>query len=112
MALNDIIVPKEGASGVLTEIALAPADIGAAPASHTHAISAVTDLQTALNGKQASGSYATLVGGTVPANQLPSSVATDFEITDSTKGMILKSPSNSRFRLSVDNDGILTTVKL
>jgi hypothetical protein len=35
MALNDIIVPKEGASGILTEIALAPADIGAVATSRT-----------------------------------------------------------------------------
>jgi hypothetical protein len=34
----------------------------------------VTGLQTALDGKQASGSYATLVGGTVPSAQLPSYV--------------------------------------
>jgi hypothetical protein len=34
----------------------------------------VTGLQTALDGKQASGSYATLVSGTVPSSQLPSYV--------------------------------------
>jgi hypothetical protein len=45
-----------------------------APSSHTHAISDVTGLQTALDGKQASGTYATLVGGTVPSTQLPSYV--------------------------------------
>ena len=42
MALNDIIVAKEGSGGVLAEIALAPADIGAAPASHTHAAADIT----------------------------------------------------------------------
>jgi hypothetical protein len=36
MAENDIIVPKENASGGFAEIALAPADIGAAAATHTH----------------------------------------------------------------------------
>ena len=44
------------------------------PTSHGHAISDVTGLQTALDGKQAVGSYATLVGGLVPATQLPSYV--------------------------------------
>jgi hypothetical protein len=44
------------------------------PSSHSHAISDVTGLQTALDGKQASGTYATLVGGTVPSTQLPSYV--------------------------------------
>lgn len=45
-----------------------------AAAVHTHAISDVTGLQTALDGKQASGNYATLVNGTVPSDQLPSYV--------------------------------------
>lgn len=45
-----------------------------APAAHTQAISTVTGLQDALDGKQAAGSYATLVGGTVPSSQLPSYV--------------------------------------
>jgi hypothetical protein len=45
-----------------------------APSAHSHAISDVTNLQTTLDGKQASGSYATLVGGTVPSSQLPSYV--------------------------------------
>lgn len=40
----------------------------------TQAISTVTGLQTALDGKQTSGTYATLVGGKVPAEQLPSYV--------------------------------------
>jgi hypothetical protein len=42
-----------------------------APAAHQHAISDVTGLQTALDGKQASGTYATLVNGLVPSSQLP-----------------------------------------
>jgi hypothetical protein len=45
-----------------------------APSAHTHAVSDVTGLQTALDGKQASGAYATLVGGTIPSSQLPSYV--------------------------------------
>ena len=42
-----------------------------APATHQHAVSDVTGLQTALDGKQASGTYATLVNGLVPSSQLP-----------------------------------------
>jgi hypothetical protein len=45
-----------------------------APSAHSHAVSDVTGLQTALDGKQAAGTYATLVGGTVPSSQLPSYV--------------------------------------
>lgn len=40
----------------------------------TAGIADVTGLQTALDAKQASGSYATLVGGKVPSDQLPSFV--------------------------------------
>jgi len=45
-----------------------------APSSHQHAVSDVTGLQAALDAKQASGTYATLVNGTVPSSQLPSFV--------------------------------------
>ena len=44
------------------------------PTSHQHAIADVTGLQTALDGKQVSGTYATLESGKVPASQLPSYV--------------------------------------
>jgi hypothetical protein len=44
------------------------------PAAHTQAISTVTGLQDALDAKQVAGTYATLVGGTVPSAQLPSYV--------------------------------------
>ena len=45
-----------------------------APSTHAHAIGDVTNLQTLLDAKQSSGTYATLVGGTVPSSQLPSYV--------------------------------------
>lgn len=38
--------------------------------------------------------------------------ANDVEITDATKGIILKSPDGSRFRVTVGNDGVLTTTEL
>jgi hypothetical protein len=38
--------------------AITPVAIGAAPTSHTHAVADVNGLQTALDGKQAAGSYA------------------------------------------------------
>ena len=44
------------------------------PIAHSHAISDVTNLQSALDEKQASGTYATLVSGKVPSDQLPSFV--------------------------------------
>jgi hypothetical protein len=51
-----------------------------AAATHTHTISATTGLQTALDGKQTAGNYATLVGGKVPATQLPSYVDDILEV--------------------------------
>jgi len=45
-----------------------------APSAHQHVVADVTGLQAALDGKQVAGSYATLVGGTVPSSQLPSYV--------------------------------------
>jgi len=36
----------------------------------------------------------------------------DIEITDATKGIILKSSNNNRYRLTIDNDGIPTTTVL
>jgi hypothetical protein len=38
--------------------------------------------------------------------------ASDYEVTDATKGVILKSPNNSRWRITIDNDGNLSSTKL
>jgi len=51
MAENDIIVAKEGSGGTLSEIALAPSDIGAANASHTHTAADID------SGASASGTF-------------------------------------------------------
>jgi hypothetical protein len=65
-------LPDERLSAAVTA-SLALADTASQP-GHEHTISEVTGLQTALDGKQASGNYATLVNGLVPADQLPSYV--------------------------------------
>jgi hypothetical protein len=72
-ALGGVIIGSGlvNSSGTISATA---ASVGAAASSHSHAISDVTGLQTALDGKQPSGTYATLVGGTVPSSQLPSYV--------------------------------------
>jgi hypothetical protein len=36
----------------------------------------------------------------------------DIEVTDPTKGLILKSPDNSRWRVTIDNEGSLISTKL
>jgi hypothetical protein len=64
-------------SGILVSagtISATASSVGAAAASHSHAISDVTGLQSAIDGKQAAGTYATLVSGLVPSSQLPSYV--------------------------------------
>jgi hypothetical protein len=42
----------------------------------------------------------------------PVVVSTDVEITDATKGVILKSPDGSRWRITVGDDGALTATEL
>ena len=39
-------------------------------------------------------------------------VAKDFEVTDSTKGLLLKSPNGHRWRLQVTNAGALVLLDL
>ncbi len=60
----------------------------------TGTLSAQTDLQTALDAK------ADNVGNE------------DIEITDTTKGIILKSPNGTRWRIGITNNGELTAVSL
>jgi hypothetical protein len=36
----------------------------------------------------------------------------DIEITDPSKGIILRSSDNNRWRLTIDNDGVLTVTGL
>jgi hypothetical protein len=51
------------------------------------------------------------IGTTSPSSKL--TVANgDVELTDSTKGVILKSPLGTRFRITVGDDGALTTTAL
>ena len=38
--------------------------------------------------------------------------SSDIEITDSSKGIILKSPNNTRWRITIDDNGVLTSTPL
>jgi hypothetical protein len=98
--------------------ALTPADIGAATAAQGTkadsalqsgaAIANISGLQTALDGKQASGSYATLVEGLVPSSQLPSYVddvlefaaLANFPETGETGKIYVASSANKVYRWS------------
>lgn len=40
------------------------------------------------------------------------SQSADYEVTDATKGVILKSPDSSRWRITIDNDGNISSTKL
>lgn len=94
---GDIVVSSSGAKWELDSTVVTPFSrivlassnsssfctvAGAALASHVHSISAVTGLQAALDGKQASGSYATLVNGKVPEAQLPAFVDEIIEVDE------------------------------
>jgi len=50
-----------------------------------------------------------LAGGTLSGNLLTDS---DIEITDTAKGIILKSPDGTRWRITIDNAGALVTTSL
>jgi len=65
MALNDVIVPKENAQGKFAEIALTPADIGAAEASHTHDAAAITS--GTLDNARVNFAAPPAIGNTTPA---------------------------------------------
>jgi hypothetical protein len=54
------------------------------------------------------GYYMPNATGTVALTQQ----ATDYEVTDSTAGIILKSPNNTRWRLTINNDGTLSRAAL
>ena len=64
-----------------------------APSAHTHAISDVTNLQTTLDGKQASGFYATLESGKVPISQIPSHTHIITDVVNLTQALSGKAPS-------------------
>jgi len=68
--------PVQSVAGRTGIVTLAKADVGLGNVDNTSDLNKPisTATQTALDGKQASGTYATLVGGTVPSNQLPSFV--------------------------------------
>ena len=58
-----------------------------------------------------------LTTGTLADARLSSNVAfktqsSDMEITDNTKGLILKSPNNTRWRLTINDDGTLSRAAL
>jgi hypothetical protein len=60
---------------------------------------------------------AALTTGTLADARLSSAVAfktqsADMEITDNTKGIILKSPNNSRWRITINDDGTLARAAL
>ncbi len=78
--LSDPRTPTAHSHAISEVTSLQTALDGKALSSHTHSISNVTGLQTALDGKQQSGSYATLVNGVIPLSQLPTQNALDAEV--------------------------------
>lgn len=52
--------------------------------------------------------------GSDPAAQFSSSATTpgDFEVTVATRGLVLRAPNGTRYRLTVDNTGVLSTTAI
>lgn len=48
----------------------------------------------------------------IPTAVTQSVTAADLEVTDATKGLILRNANGTRYRLTIDNDGILTATAL
>jgi hypothetical protein len=61
------------------------------------------NIATFLNSEQLKSNFIPLTGGQVSG---------DIEITDHIKGIILRSPNNSRWRITVSNNGHLNAVAL
>jgi hypothetical protein len=71
----------------------------------------VTGTRTTLNGSAATTDKTVTLPnatGTVALTQQ----ATDYEVTDSSAGIIMKSPNNSRWRITIDNNGVLLRTAL
>jgi hypothetical protein len=87
------VVSVAGKTGTVT---LVKADVGLGSVDNTAdtAKPVSTAQQTALNAK---------------ADKLS---ATDYEVTDATKGVVLKAPGGARYRLTVGDDGALTTTSI
>ena len=58
-----------------------------------------------------SGHSSTIAGSRV-SGSIVNPTADDLEVTDFTKGVILKSPDGTRWRLTIDNDGTVTRTPL
>jgi hypothetical protein len=80
--------------------------------THTHAASAITS--GVFDNARINFAAPEAIGNTTPAagsfTTLTSS--SDTEVTDSTKGVILKSPNNTRWRITINDDGTLARAAL
>lgn len=71
-------------NGETGSVVLTAADVGAAPTGHTHAISGVTGLQAALDGKQPAGSYSAVGHTHTIANITGLQTALDSKVASAT----------------------------
>lgn len=91
------------AAAARTSLGITPGNIGAADAVHYHVIGDVTNLQTALNGKQAAGSYAAashthdagaVVSGVFSTDRLPTIPTSKFGQGDWNNGVYTIAANN------------------
>lgn len=91
------------------DVNLTPADVGAAKASHTHAISEVTDLQTTLNGKAAAShthSASDITSGTLSMDRIADGSITKEKLAEG----VLDSGTGKSFGIEWSLDDTVKTI--
>lgn len=88
----------DSVNGQIGTVILDAEDVGAAPLAHTHAISGVTGLQAALEGKQPSGAYASSTQGALADSAVQpeelAAVATTGEYSDLSGSPTIPDPAD------------------
>jgi hypothetical protein len=98
-----------GISATLANTAVSASSYGSASAVATFTVDSKGRLTAASNTPIAIAQSAVTDLATDLGNKADKSGASDIEITDAAKGIILKSANGTRYRITVDNDGSLTT---
>lgn len=111
---SSILRAGNSGAGQTSQVVVSPSGITASLAS---GISRNLPLSVNGNFADAAGNITVATGGgTTPSLQAVTTVGNtttlDIEITDATKGIILNSPAGGRWRVTVNNSGVLTTTAI
>ena len=101
------------AQGAKADTAVQPQDLEEASVGHAlHAGTAANALEASHALAATTAANADNLGGRPPSDYAAKAGGDDIEITSATKGVILRSPNGSRWRLTVANDGTLQRAAL